>query len=80
MVEMLKGPPPADGKIRSRVYGAGNCTIPIMAGIDYLLFIHEDNLISYPGSSRPLPSLKEGLQDIETKQLLRSLRQLREGR
>jgi hypothetical protein len=80
VVEMLKGSPPADGKIRSRVYGPGNCTIPIMAGTDYLLFIHEDDLISYPFGSRVLPSLKEDLLNNETKQLLRSLRQLRDGR
>jgi hypothetical protein len=80
VVEVLKGPPPADGKIRSRIWGPGNCTIPIMAGIDYLLFVYEDNFISLPGGSTPLPSLKEDLQDNETKRLLRSLRQLRDGR
>jgi hypothetical protein len=80
VVEVLKGPSPAGGKIRSRVYSPGNCAIPIMAGIDYLLFIYEDNLISYPSGSRALPSLKEDLQDNETKQVLRRLRQVRDGR
>lgn len=80
VVEMLKGPPPVAGKIRSRVYGPGNCAIPIMAGRDYLFFIFEDNLISFPTGSRLLVSLREDRQDQETMQLLRSLRQLRDGR
>jgi hypothetical protein len=64
VVEMLKGPPPADGKIRSRIYGPGNCTIPILAGTDYLLFIHQDNLISYPGGSRALPPLRRTFRTL----------------
>jgi len=79
VVEILKGPSPAGGKIRSLVYGPGNCAIPIVAGIDYLLFVQEDNLISFPTGSRALPSLKEDLQDNETKQVLQRLRQLRDG-
>lgn len=80
VVEMLKGPPAANVKIRSLVYGPTNCTIPIVAGFDYLLFVDDDKLIYYPGGSRVLPSLKEDLQDNETRQLLRSLRQLRDAR
>jgi hypothetical protein len=80
MVEVLKGPPPIGGKIRSLAYNTGNCTIPIMAGSDYLFFVYTENsLISYPGGSRLLLSLHEHNQDQETRQLLRSLRQLRDG-
>ncbi len=80
VVEMLKGSPPANGKIKSRVYGPGNCTIPIMAGTDYLLFIHEDSLVSFVSGSGVLLTLNEVLQDNETKQLLQVLRQLRDQR
>jgi hypothetical protein len=31
-IEVLKGRPPEDMKVRSLVYGFGNCTIPLLAG------------------------------------------------
>ena len=80
VVEVLKGPPLVSGKIRSHVYSPGNCAIPMVAGINYLLFIYEDNLNSFPTGSMALSSLKEDLQDQETRQLLRGLRRLRDGR
>src|SRR5262249_47367517 len=34
-IEVLKGQPPADGKVRSLVYGPGNCSVALLAGVDY---------------------------------------------
>jgi hypothetical protein len=39
VIEVLKGRPPEDGKVRSPPYGPGNCTIPLMAGMDYVFFL-----------------------------------------
>jgi len=80
VLESFKGLPPADGKIRSRVFGGGNCTIPILAGNDYLIFLRDDLPVSFPGGSRLLSSLRDDLQDEETKQILKMLRRLRDDR
>jgi hypothetical protein len=80
VVEMFKGQPPADGKIRSRVFSNGNCTIPIMAGNDYLIFLYDDSFVGFPGGSTVLPSLEADLQDEETKRVLRILTHLRDKR
>ena len=77
VVEMFKGQPPADGKIKSGVFSNGNCTIPIMAGNDYLIFLYDDSLVDFPGGSTLLPSLKADLQDEQTKRMLGILTHLR---
>ena len=38
-VEIFKGNLPADKKVKSWAFGPGNCTIPILAGVDYVFFI-----------------------------------------
>jgi hypothetical protein len=80
VVEMFKGQPPADGRVKSGVFSNGNCTIPIMAGNDYLIFLYEDSLVHFPGGSTLLASLKADLQDEQTKRLLRILKHLRDKR
>jgi hypothetical protein len=41
LVEALKGTPPADNKVRSLIFGPGNCTIPFLAGTDYVFFTRD---------------------------------------
>jgi hypothetical protein len=41
-IEVLKGRPPEDQKVRSLVFGPGNCTIPILAGWSFVLFLRQD--------------------------------------
>ena len=51
-IEIFKGQPPADGKVRSPVYGPGNCSVPLLAGSDYLFFLYDGNLIlTLPGGT-----------------------------
>src|SRR5262249_49928913 len=79
VVESFKGLPPADGKIRSRVFASGNCSIPILAGNNYLIFFLRDDLpVGFTGGSRLLSTLRDDLQEEETKQILKMLRRLRD--
>ncbi|WP_092025062.1 hypothetical protein [Bradyrhizobium sp. OK095] len=58
-IEQIKGAPPASGKVRSAPYGFGNCTIPFMAGADYIFFLRaEDDYIMFVnGSAGPVMNL-----------------------
>ena len=38
-IEVLKGEPPQDQKVRSLIYGPGNCTMPLLSGWDYVFFL-----------------------------------------
>jgi hypothetical protein len=44
-IEVLKGRPPDDNKVRSLVHGFGNCTIMLLAGMDYVFFLRPDVLM-----------------------------------
>jgi hypothetical protein len=84
-VEVFKGQPPVDATIRSVVFGGGNCTLPIIAGLDYLVFLSDDTFVSFPKGSRGLPSLRDDLQNddlqnADTKRLLGMLRNFRDNR
>jgi hypothetical protein len=65
-IEVLKGQPPVDQKIRSLVFGPGNCTIPILTGWTHVLFLgpggpfidtDDKNLIWSTSGSFPAPNL-----------------------
>ena len=43
VVEMLKGEPPADGKVRA--FAEVHCNVRLMAGQDYAIFLYQDNFI-----------------------------------
>jgi hypothetical protein len=84
VVEVLKGRPPEDRKIRDLVYGPGNCSLGLLAGIDYLVFLYKDsyvlwpgeaesNFVLWPGGSRPFIDISAS----EPKRLLEKLRALR---
>jgi hypothetical protein len=38
-IEVPEGVPPQDQKVRSPVYGPGNCTMPLISGWDYVFFL-----------------------------------------
>jgi hypothetical protein len=55
IVEVLKGQTPKDGKVKSRVPLGGNCSIELLAAIDYLFFLNNDlNFVLMPDGSRPI--------------------------
>jgi hypothetical protein len=58
-IEPIKGEPPASRKVRSVPYGFGNCTIPLLAGADYIFFLQkEDDYITFlSGSAGPIVNL-----------------------
>jgi hypothetical protein len=76
VVETLKGRPPTDGKVRSFVWGPGNCNVFLIAGFDYLFFIGDDTFVLSLDGSRII-TLK-GYKDVvrKTEDLLESLRVL----
>ena len=54
VVEVLKGTPPSNGKVVDMVFGPGNCSLGLFAGLDYVFFIQDDkhNLVIWPTGSR----------------------------
>ncbi|WP_257167255.1 hypothetical protein [Bradyrhizobium sp. SRS-191] len=58
-IEVIKGQPPADAKVRSLPLGYGNCTLPLLAGADYIFFFQDQ--LSYvtfvTGSAGPILNL-----------------------
>lgn len=75
VVEVLKGTPPSDLKIKSFTFGPGNCTVPILSGADYVLFLHDDEqgFVSWPGGTQMLWSFETD----SSQQLLNELRALK---
>ena len=78
LVETLKGQPPPDGKVKSLVWSNGNCSVLLVAALDYLFFLHGDSYALIGGGSRPI--VIEGVESMtaETKSLLQRLRALSE--
>ena len=76
VVEILKGQPPSDGKVRDLVFGPGNCSLGLLAGLDYLFFIQDDqyNFVLWPTGSRPFININ----GTESVKLLQDLRRLKE--
>jgi hypothetical protein len=72
VIEVLKGEPPADGKVRSLVYGAGNCSVALLAGLDYLVFLQDGNFVLWPGGTMAFFNL----DGTEPKRLLEKFRNL----
>ena len=54
LVEVLKGDPPAGRKVRDLVFGPGNCSLGLLAGLPYLFLFQpgQDNLVLWPTGSR----------------------------
>jgi hypothetical protein len=72
LIEVLKGEPPADGKVRSPVYGPGNCSVPLFAGLDYVFVVEEGGFVWLPGGTHAFFN-REG---TESKKLLDRYRAL----
>jgi hypothetical protein len=73
VIEVLKGAPPKDGKVRDFVFGPGNCSLGLLAGRDYLFFLHGNNWVLWPGGSKPFIDL----QSAECQLSLERLRKLK---
>jgi hypothetical protein len=72
-IEIFKGQPPTDGKIMSPVYLPGNCSVPLLAGSDYLIFLYDSNVVlMLPGGTE----MFWNLEGIEAKRILNELREL----
>jgi hypothetical protein len=75
VVEALKGEPPADGKVKTPVLGT--VCMPLLPGLDYIVFLYGDNVIRGPGvGTRPILNL----DDSQEKHRLEKLRDLRKVR
>jgi hypothetical protein len=78
VVEVFKGQPPADGKIRAPIYM--HCVGPLLlAGLDYVIFLYEGNFVRSSVESRGVFSRPTREQDGEHKRLQEKLRELRKN-
>jgi len=75
IVEVLKGQPPADGKVRDLVFGPGNCSLGLLVGMDYLFFIQPgpNNFVLWPTGSRMIIN-REGTEVVKLLEKLRKLK------
>ena len=73
MLGVLKGQPPADGKVRLRA--DRTCNVDLLAGQTYAIFLYGDNVVWWrnEGTTRLWY-----VQDIDAKRLLVQLREQRE--
>jgi hypothetical protein len=55
-IETLKGSPPSSSYVLSDMYSYGNCTLPLLAGADYIFFMKDDNdhINTLEGSAGPI--------------------------
>ena len=74
VVEVLKGQPPADGKVNDLVFGPGNCSLGLLAGLDYLFFIQDEKtkMVLWPTGSRAFIN-REGTEAVKLLTQLRAL-------
>ena len=58
-IETLKGSPPSSSYVLSDMYSYGNCTLPLLAGADYIFFMKndKDHINSLEGSAGPILNL-----------------------
>jgi len=75
IVEILKGQPPAGGKVKSETWG-WSCAMTLYPAVDYLIFLHGNDFIHACGGSRPI--ILHGADEVTTKtrKLLEGLRAL----
>lgn len=74
LLESIKGSPPPDGIVREPVFGIGNCTLGLLAGVTYVLYTREEqkNFVLWISGSRALLNPEA----VNTRALLDELRQL----
>jgi hypothetical protein len=75
IVEVLKGQPPVDGKVRDFTFGPGNCSLGLLAGADYIFFIQpgQENFVLWPTGSRMIIN-REGTEVVRLLEKLRKLK------
>jgi len=73
VVEILKGKPPEDAKVQDLVFGPGNCSLGLFAGLDYLFFLRGDKWVLWPTGSRAFINL----QGTEPQKIIEQLRKLK---
>lgn len=57
-IELLKGELPAGNKVSGPAYGPGNCSLPLLAGSDYIFYLDgEKNFVIWPSGSEMFFSL-----------------------
>ena len=74
-IEVFKGQPPPDQRVRSPVFAPGNCSVPLLAGSDYLFFLYSADanfVLMLPGGS----TLIWDVNGSATKEELGQLRKL----
>jgi len=73
VIEVLKGTPPANGKVTTFIPSPGNCAVMLMSGGDYIFFTQERyDLVLWPDGSRPFMNP----QATESKKFLETFRQM----
>lgn len=55
--EVYKGEPPNSGVVRDLPYGIGNCSLGLVAGVEYVFFTGEYDLVWIPSGSFGLLNL-----------------------
>lgn len=73
VLEILKGKPPEDARVQDLVFGPGNCSLGLFAGLDYLFFLRGDKWVLWPTGSRAFINL----QGTEPQKILEHLRKLK---
>lgn len=55
LIEVLKGEAPVDSKVRSHTFQPGNCTVPLVAGSDYVFYLDgSESLVTWTTGSAHL--------------------------
>jgi hypothetical protein len=75
VIEVLKGQPPPDNKVKSYGYRPGNCTVPMFAGMDYVFFLREgaQDFVDWPSGTETFFNIN----DTKAQALLNQLRALK---
>ena len=60
LLESFKGSNPEEGIVKSYLYGIGNCSISILTGAEYVIYLEKNNFISLPSGSWWYLGLEQG--------------------
>lgn len=72
LIEKIKGEPPESKIIKDQVLGPGNCSVGLMAGWDYVVFLRPENeefITTFSGS--------EGTYNLKAKQVQEYIEKIR---
>jgi hypothetical protein len=75
-IEVFKGKLPQEFTVRSEVFLPGNCTLPLMAGSDYVFFLDgKDNFVQWATGSRSYFNI-DGTEVRKELEAIRALKKL----